>query len=289
MPRTISRQMVLRVASAAVGVPVLIGAIWVGAPYFSVLVAAAAALGAWELTKMAENVDRRPPPLVTVTWAVCLVAAGYILAQDFSGDRIPLPFAGRSLSGYKTPWIFIVAAFAYVTWQVRYARSRVPMSDVRLAMGIALYTGGLLAFGPLLRGLEQGREWVLLSVLVTFAADTSAFFVGRAVGRMPLAPGISPGKTREGAVGGLVGAAAACIVLGRLFRIPAALPAQLVLGLLIGVAAQAGDLAESWMKRKAEVKDSGALIPGHGGILDRLDSIVPNLPLVYIFAMWVAQ
>ena len=281
--------MALRTASAAVGIPVLVGAVWVGSPYFSLLVAAAAALGAWELTKMAENVDRRPPPLVTVTWAVCLVAVGYILAQDFSGDRIPLPFAGRSLSGYKTPWIFVVAAFAYVTWQVRYARSRVSTSDVRLALGIALYTGGLLAFGPLLRGLEQGREWVLLAVLVTFAADTSAFFVGRAVGRTPLAPRTSPGKTREGAVGGLAGAAAACIVLGRLFRLPAALPAQLLLGLLMGVTAQAGDLAESWMKRKAEVKDSGTLIPGHGGILDRLDSIVPNLPLVYIFAMWVAQ
>ena len=289
VPLTIGRQMALRTASAAVGVPVLIGAIWVGSPYFSVLVAVGAGLGAWELTKMAENVDRRPPPLVTVTWAVCLVAVGYILAQGFSGDRIPLPFAGRSLSGYKTPWVFVVAAFAYVTWQVRYARSRVPMSDVRLAMGIALYTGGLLAFGPLMRGLEHGREWVLFTVLVTFAADTSAFFVGRAVGRIPLAPQISPGKTREGAVGGLGGAVAASLMFGALLDIPAPLAAQIVLGLLIGVAAQAGDLAESWMKRKTEVKDSGNLIPGHGGVLDRLDSIVPNLPLVYIFAMWVAQ
>ncbi len=281
--------MALRMASAAVGVPVLIGAVWVGPPYFFVLVAAAAGLGAWELTKMAENVDRRPPPLVTVVWAVCLVVVGYILAQDFSGDRIRLPFAGRSLSGHQTPWIFIVAAFAYVTWQVRYARSRVPMSDARLAVGIALYTGGLLAFGPLLRGLEEGREWVLFTLLVTFAADTSAFFVGRTLGRVPLAPAISPGKTREGAVGGLAGAAAAGLLFGSLLRIPLALPFQAVLGLLIGVAAQAGDLAESWMKRKAEVKDSGTLVPGHGGILDRLDSIVPNLPLVYIFAMWVAQ
>ena len=288
MPLTIGRQMALRMASAAVGVPVLLGAIWIGPPYFSVLAAAAAALGAWELTKMAENVDRRPPPLVTITWAVCLVAAGYILAQDFSGDRIPLPFAGRSLSGYKTPWVFIVAAFAYVTWQVRYARSRVPMRDARLALGIALYTGGLLAFGPLLRGLDQGRDWVLFSLLVTFSADTAAFFVGRMVGRVPLAPAISPGKTREGAVGGLAGAVAAAVLFGGLFRIPIGLLLQVVLGLLMGVAAQAGDLAESWMKRKAEVKDSGNLIPGHGGVLDRLDSIVPNLPLVYIFAMWVA-
>ena len=281
--------MALRMASAAVGIPVLIGAVWVGPPYFSVLVAAAAALGAWELMKMAENVDRRPPPLVTVVWAVCLVAIGYILAQDFSGDRIPLPFAGRSLSGHQTPWIFIVVAFAYVTWQVRYARSRVPTSDVRLAIGIALYTGGLLAFGPLLRGLEEGREWVLFTLLVTFTADTSAFFVGRTLGRAPLAPAISPGKTREGAVGGLAGAVAAAVLFGSLFRLPLSLPFQAVLGLLIGVAAQAGDLAESWMKRRAEVKDSGTLVPGHGGILDRLDSIVPNLPLVYIFAMWVAQ
>ena len=276
VPLTISRQMALRMASAAVGVPVLVGAIWAGPPYFSVLAATVAALGAWELTKMAENVDRRPPPLVTVTWAVCLVVVGYALAQEFS-PRI------------ETRWLVATAAFAYVTWQVRYARSRVPKSDVRLAMWIALYTGGLLAFGPLLRGLEQGREWVLLTVLVTFAADTSAFFVGRAVGRVPLAPQISPGKTREGAVGGLAGAVAACLLFGRLFRIPITLTAQPILGLLIGVAAQAGDLAESWMKRKAEVKDSGTFVPGHGGVLDRLDSIVPNLPLVYIFAMWVAQ
>ena len=289
MSLTVSRQMALRTASAAVGVPVLVGAIWAGSPYFSVLVAAAAALGAWELVKMAENVDRHPPPLVTVTWALCLVAIGYILAQDFSGDRIPLPFAGRSLSGYKTPWVFVVAAFAYVTWQVRYARSRVSMSDFRLAMGIALYTGGLLAFGPLLRGLEHGRAWVLLPVLVTFTADTSAFFVGRTVGRIPLAPQISPGKTREGALGGLAGAVAASLLFGRLFRIPVALPGQVALGLLIGVAAQVGDLAESWMKRKTDVKDSGTLIPGHGGVLDRLDSIVPNLPLVYALAIWVAQ
>lgn len=268
--------MALRLASAAVGVPVLIGAIWVGSPFFSILLAGLAALGAWELTRMADNVDRRPPALVTVTWAVCPVVAGYALAQDFSPRD-------------ETRWLVATAAFAYVTWQVRYARSRVPMSDVRLAMGIALYTGGLLAFGPLLRSLDQGREWVLLSVLVTFAADTSAFFVGRTMGRSPLAPQISPGKTREGAVGGLAGAVAACVLLGRLLRLPVALPAQIVLGLLIGVAAQTGDLAESWMKRKAKVKDSGTFVPGHGGILDRLDSIVPNLPLVYIFAMWVAQ
>ena len=268
--------MALRLATAAVGVPVLIGVTWVGAPYFSVLLGVAAALGAWELTKMAENVDRRPPSLVTVTWAVCLVVVGYALAQGFSPRG-------------ETRWLVATAAFAYVTWQVRYARSRVPMGDVRLAMGIALYTGGLLAFGPLLRGLEQGGEWVLLSVLVTFAADTSAFFVGQAMGRIPLAPQISPGKTREGAVGGLAGAVAASILFGRLFSLPVAFPAQLILGLLIGVAAQAGDLAESWMKRKAKVKDSGTLIPGHGGILDRLDSVVPNLPLVYIFAIWVAQ
>ena len=210
VPLTIGRQMALRTASAAVGVPVLIGAIWVGSPYFSVLVAVGAGLGAWELTKMAENVDRRPPPLVTVTWAVCLVAVGTSLPRALGRQNtLATSLDGACQATRPRPLGIRRRGLRVCDLQVRYARSRVPMSDVRLAMGIALYTGGLLAFGPLMRGLEHGREWVLFTVLVTFAADTSAFFVGRAVGRIPLAPQISPGKTREGAVGGLGGAVAA--------------------------------------------------------------------------------
>ena len=268
--------MALRLVSAAVGLPVLLVFILVGPPLFSLLAAALAALGAWELTRMADNAGKDPPALVTIVWAIALVVIGHVLAEDFSPRD-------------TTHGLVAAVAFAYVTWQVRYARSRVRARDIRIGAGIALYTGGLLAFAPLLRGLEDGHKWTLLALLVTFAADTSAFYVGRSMGRIPLSPRISPGKTREGAVGGLAGAAAACPVLAAPLQLPVSLPAQLLLGLLIGAAAQLGDLAESWMKRAAKVKDSGALIPGHGGVLDRLDSIVPNLALVYSFVIWGIQ
>ena len=132
---------------------------------------------------------------------------------------------------------------------------------------------------------DIGLQWAALAFLVTFATDTSAYAVGRAVGRRRLAPSVSPGKTWEGAVGGLIGAAAAAAALVALLDgvEPRIIPA-VVLGLGIGLVAQAGDLLESKVKRMANAKDSGRLIPGHGGLLDRLDSLLPVFPLVYIAA-----
>ena len=129
---------------------------------------------------------------------------------------------------------------------------------------------------------------MILLFVVTFSTDISAFFVGKAFGKRPLAPTISPSKTWEGAIGGfggaLVGAFAAVQVLG----LDATVPQSLALGALAGVAGQLGDLAVSRMKRIADVKDSGWLFPGHGGLLDRMDSIVFNLVVVYYSALWIA-
>ncbi len=148
---------------------------------------------------------------------------------------------------------------------------------------VALPFAALIA----LRLDAAGLQWTVLAFLVTFATDTSAYAVGRAVGRRKLAPSISPGKTWEGAVGGLVGAAAAAAALVVLLDgIESRLLPAIVLGLGVGVAAQAGDLLESKVKRLADAKDSGRLIPGHGGLLDRLDSLLPVFPLVY-YASWV--
>ena len=148
---------------------------------------------------------------------------------------------------------------------------------------VALPFAALIA----LRLDDAGLQWTALAFLVTFATDTSAYAVGRAVGRRRLAPSISPGKTWEGAVGGLVGAAAAAAALVVLLDgIESNLLPAIALGLGVGVAAQAGDLIESKVKRLADAKDSGRLIPGHGGLLDRLDSLLPVFPLVY-YASWV--
>ncbi|MCH7483458.1 MAG: phosphatidate cytidylyltransferase [Chloroflexi bacterium] len=117
---------------------------------------------------------------------------------------------------------------------------------------------------------------------LTFATDTGAYAVGKLVGRHKMAPRISPGKTWEGAAGGLVAGTGATVALvAVLGPIETALAAAALLGAGIAIAGQAGDLAESWLKRLAGAKDSGTLIPGHGGILDRMDSLFPVFPLVY--------
>jgi phosphatidate cytidylyltransferase len=151
-------------------------------------------------------------------------------------------------------------------------------------MGGILYVGWLLGILVALR-LEAGRDWVFLVLFATFGSDTAAFFVGRTWGKHKLAPRISPGKTWEGAVAGVIGG----VIIGLLFTIatPLQLPLSyweaVLLGVLISVFGQFGDLAESLLKRSTGVKDSGSLMPGHGGLLDRMDSVVFAGVVVYLY------
>jgi phosphatidate cytidylyltransferase len=138
----------------------------------------------------------------------------------------------------------------------------------------------------LLRELPQGREWVLVLLLVAFAVETGAYAVGRAYGRRPLAPRISPNKTQEGALGGLVAGVVALVVGVALFDLPVSLGEAAVWGLGLAVAAQVGDLYESALKRRLEAKEASALIPGHGGLLDRLDSILASSLVLYYLVVW---
>ena len=153
----------------------------------------------------------------------------------------------------------------------------------------AIYTGWTLSLFLRLRAGDSGLEWALLAVLATFATDTGAFMVGRAIGKRRLAPRISPGKTWEGAIGGWLTAVGSTVGLAALLDLPVTTAQAAALGALVGVAAQAGDLVESALKRSAGVKDSGALIPGHGGALDRLDSVVFAIVVVYHFKVWIAM
>jgi len=152
-----------------------------------------------------------------------------------------------------------------------------------LSLG-AIYVGGLLAMYPRTLLLPRGEHWVLLGVLAVAVGDTTAYFTGRAIGRRKLAPAVSPNKTVEGAVGGLLGSVG-CAVLyahGFLPGVPAGYAAAA--GAAVGIFGQAGDLFESLIKRAAGVKDSGTTLPGHGGILDRADGLLAAGPVLYLFA-----
>lgn len=131
---------------------------------------------------------------------------------------------------------------------------------------------------------ETGCWWLLMAILVVYAADTGAYAVGRLFGRHRMAPSISPGKTWEGTAGGMLLAVIAAILLGVLFPLRLEIWHLAMIGVILGAVSPMGDLFESKLKRLADAKDSGSLFPGHGGMLDRLDSLLPSLIVVYILA-----
>jgi phosphatidate cytidylyltransferase len=168
-----------------------------------------------------------------------------------------------------------------------------PLAAMAITVFGVLYTGGLLSFGYLLRHhpwtvtAAAGTAVVGFPVVVTWVSDIGAYFVGKSLGKTKLMPVVSPGKTRAGAVGALVAAAVAGAVYDQFVLMPSAglgLGAgyAILVSLILCVAAQVGDLVKSLFKREAGVKDSGRFLPGHGGALDRIDSLLFVLPIAYL-------
>jgi phosphatidate cytidylyltransferase len=146
-----------------------------------------------------------------------------------------------------------------------------------------VYVGLLLSTLVLVRDVDDGRRWFFFGLLATFAVDTGAYAVGKLIGRHKMAPKISPGKTWEGAIGGYVAGAGACFALNGLLDGGTSAVTLAPLAVALPPFAIAGDLFESWMKRRMGVKDASGLLPGHGGFLDRLDSILFVFPVLYLF------
>ena len=234
----------LRLISAAVGLPVLLAFVWAGGALFVGAAAAAAALAAREMLALLRAARVRR-------------ASASVSPAKGKDAALALPAVGEGAAGAAPrDWAIAALGVCYV----------------------ALPFAALI----LTRLGDAGLQWVALAFLTTFATDTGAYAAGKAMGRRKLAPSVSPGKTWEGAAGGLLAAMGAAVGLVHLLDgVESRVWPALALGLAIGVAAQAGDLLESKLKRMAGAKNSGRLIPGHGGLLDRLDSLVPVFPLVY--------
>ena len=262
-----------RVITAAIGIPIVVFAIWFGAPWFSFLIAAAALAGAYEFYHMA-NLGRRDPLLyLGLLWTLALVLSAH----------------------YKNPDVLpiVVTAVMLISLVCLLYRpsSKEAFRNWAWAIVGALYVGWMLSYWLRLRGLEYGQNWVYLAMLTTFANDTGAYFIGRARGKRKLAPAISPSKTREGAIGGLVSAVLAAIVIATVLNLISPFAFKywqiILLGFLVGLFAQIGDLIESLLKRSTGVKESGNLLPGHGGILDRFDSLIFVGAVIYYCVLWV--
>ena len=259
-----------RVITALWGIPLLGVAIWFDKPlpWFTILVAIWGVLAAFEFYRMVNTSGVPPLTYFGLIWTLL-----FILSPHFNYDFL-IPFLLTSAVILSLIWLLLhpQKEGAFVGWAWTIA-------------GI-LYVGWLLSYFVALRGLDAGRNWVFFALFTTFGSDTTAFFTGRAWGRHYLAPNISPGKTWEGAIAGLFGAIIVSLVLVTLFSLPLSYGQAILLGLLVSIFGQLGDLVESLLKRNMGVKDSGKLIPGHGGVLDRIDSVVFTGVVVYYYVIW---
>lgn len=257
----------LRVATAAVGLPVVGVLVYLGGWPFAIGAAAVALLASaeffhgWLLPSLSI-----PRAALSQPW---FAVAGIVVASAHVDAQLPMAGVGVGL----------VAAAAGYSRTNRFG----PRKPLRVLAWCLLYLAVPFSTIVLIRDVDQGRAWVLLGLLATFAVDTGAYAVGRLIGRHKMAPRISPGKTWEGAAGGYVAGAAAVFGLNALLDTGVGSLTILHFAAAMPVAAMAGDLAESWMKRRMGVKDASGLLPGHGGFLDRLDSVLFVMPLLYLF------
>ena len=187
--------------------------------------------------------------------------------------------------GYLIFAVFFI--FAYCLFIKKRADDPNPLVSITSHIGIGvlgvIYIAFSLSHLIVLRELEQGSLWILFLVFIIAANDTCAYYIGRGIVRHKLSPLVSPGKTVEGAAGGLMGGVIAAAIFQQFFLIQIALIETLLLAVFIGIVGQFSDLFESLLKRSAGVKDSGNILPGHGGVLDRVDSLIFPIPFLYYY------
>lgn len=259
--------LLLRVITASVGIPLVLAVDYLGGPLFAAVIGVASAAGALEMYRMEAKLDYRPFALAGVL-ASAIVAGLPVAASRHAQDD----------------WIGVLALFVAGIGGIYLLRPLYPRAFLNWVLTLVpvLYVGIMLGHLSLLREVRQGPWWVLATLVITWAYDTGAYFAGSKVGKRPFMRHVSPNKTVEGVVGGLVLAALAAFIAIPTVHI-SAWQAPL-LGLALGIAAQAGDLLESMIKRQTGVKDSGSLIPGHGGVLDRIDSLLVTGAVAYYAA-----
>jgi len=272
---------VKRVGSAVVLIPLFV---WVtmGAPgwVFQLLVIAASAVACIELARMFERTERPINAWLTVGVGVALTASFATSLYAGLGDD------GRPLRWVPTPELALVLGIGLICSAPLWTSGRPLVESTANTVFGAIYVGWLLGYAIWLQGRVDGPQLVLFMVGVTWAGESAAYLVGSSVGRHHLAPILSPRKTLEGAVAQLIVSVAVALALGAWLLPGCGLIGAAGGGALLGVVGQIGDLAESAIKRSIGTKDTGGLIPGHGGMLDRIDSLLFNAPALYLYSLY---
>jgi phosphatidate cytidylyltransferase len=299
----LSSELARRVSFGVVAAPIAVAIVVQGGASLAALLAIASAIAAWEFFRMARATGLTPlddAGIVIAGLTPLVVHARYLHLYD----------PDTSIGVVSLASIAMLLVLSLAIW-LRGTTGK-PIGAVSATVFGAAYTGGMLAFAYAIRyheyafapasvtlggwtfNIASGGLLLLLPVLATWASDTGAYAVGRTIGRHKLIPSVSPGKTIEGTIGGLAASVLVSWLWTRGLLRPSAhldfrwRPAGVILfGVVVSLAAQLGDIAESLLKRDAGVKDSSTLIPGHGGVLDRVDSLLFVFPISYVLFGWL--
>jgi phosphatidate cytidylyltransferase len=260
-----------RVISSVIAVPIIVVAVWLGTPWLAILAAIAGVIAINEFYRLT-GVNK------VIPMAVCgnILTILFIIHPQFN-------FSAAQVSMLVTAAVVVPLALMIF----------LPKQEGLFRMWAwtltgAMYIGWLIGYMIAIR-LDAGRNWLFLMFFCTFGSDIAAYFVGKAIGKHKMAPVISPKKSWEGAAAGLLGGA----LMGYLFtlntpvQVPLSAISGIILGVFVSLFGQVGDLAESLLKRGTGVKDSGTIMPGHGGMMDRLDSLLFAAIAVYLYYMFV--
>jgi phosphatidate cytidylyltransferase len=282
-----------RVATAAVLIPCVVGLVlWGSTAVVAIATAFVILLAMFEFFALGDAIGQRAYRFWTAACALALVYVQWLAAiapdYELAGGLTIHRMVGRVLGVIPTVsdvfFIFLLGVGAITLFTKR------PMVEALPAAGISS-SGLILIALPLTSAIRlygagtEGPKLLMFVLVITWIGDTAAYFVGRAIGKHPLAPVLSPKKSWEGSIASILGALLVAVVFSRWLIVP--LPHLLAMAVVGNVAGQAGDLLESAYKRSAGVKDSGSLLPGHGGVLDRIDALILAIPVVWYYWIWI--
>ncbi len=260
-----------RLLSAFILIPVIFLVAYLGGWWYAVFALVATILCIYEFNVILRNANFKP-------WLPLLfaLAGALVLAGQF----------------WNLSYIQVVLAAALIlvsAWQLATPAEDRSLADWSVTIAPAVYLGWLGASVLLVRNAPMGWRWTLFLYLTVFAADSAAYFGGRAFGRHPFAPTVSPKKTWEGAIIGWAYTTFLAIGLARYLQLPMNAFEAAALGLTVGIVSAVGDLTMSFVKRQAHIKDASQLIPGHGGVLDRVDSLLPAAAVIAAYIQWFVR